>query len=58
MPQYKIDKEQCMGCGVCAQTCPEGIEMNDEYKAEIIDQAKLAACGGKTVCPMGVIKEI
>jgi len=25
-----IDEENCIGCGLCADTCPEVFEMNDE----------------------------
>ncbi len=58
MPTYKINKEQCAGCGACQQICPDGIKMNNDYKAEIIGQSELDKCGGQTVCPMGMIEEI
>ncbi len=29
-----VDKELCLGCGVCADLCPEVFDMNDDNKAE------------------------
>lgn len=32
-----IDHEECIGCGNCAELCPEVFEMNEEAgKAEVI----------------------
>lgn len=55
---YKINKEKCVGCGVCVVTCPEGVKMREDSKAEIIDQEKLKKCGGESVCPLGAIEKV
>ncbi len=56
--QYQVDKEQCIGCGLCAATCIGGTEMEADGKAKVIDNEKLDACGGEKVCPYDAIKEI
>lgn len=54
-----IDKSGCIGCGLCAGTCPEVFEMDAEGLAQVLAQptpetvecAKEAAEG----CPATVI---
>jgi ferredoxin len=54
-----IDKRGCIGCGLCAGTCPEVFSMGDDGLAEVIaeptvetvDSTKEAAEG----CPVSVI---
>lgn len=55
--KYKVLKEKCLGCGSCSLSCPEGIEMDTDGKAVVIDSSKLNACGGVDVCPYGSIEE-
>jgi len=46
----KVNEDQCVGCGVCANICPEGIEMVDgiaKIKNENADCLKDAA----STCP-------
>ena len=33
-----IDQDGCIGCGLCASTCPEVFGMNDDNIAEVIKQ--------------------
>ena len=50
--------ENCIGCGLCAGTCPEVFTMGDdgfahggEFGAELLDQAQEARDG----CPVSAI---
>jgi ferredoxin len=54
---YKVNKEKCIGCQVCVQTCPGATEIGKDGKARVIDQKKLEECGGESVCPIGAIEK-
>jgi len=50
----KIDKNKCIGCGICADICPEGIEMV-EGKAIIKDKKIKCLEEAVTACPREAI---
>ena len=57
MPKYKLDKEKCIGCGVCLVNCPGATELGEDGKVKIIDEKKLQECDGEAVCPLGAIEK-
>ena len=53
----KVDKEKCVGCGMCANICPDAFEMKDgkahakgDGKAECVDKAASS-------CPVDAINK-
>jgi NADH-quinone oxidoreductase subunit F/NADP-reducing hydrogenase subunit HndC len=56
--KFKINKEKCLGCGTCTQTCPNSTKIGDDMKAIILDNEKIERCGGAKICPFGAIEEI
>ncbi|MBU4421778.1 ferredoxin [Patescibacteria group bacterium] len=54
-----INKEVCIGCGTCVALCDKAFKLNDEFKAELKDDADLeASCVKEAVdaCPVEAIK--
>jgi len=61
MAKVSVDKDLCIGCGLCADTCPEVFELQDDGKAGIKSQeavdANLACVKDAAAsCPTEAIK--
>ena len=50
----KIIKDKCVGCGICADICPEGIEI-EEGKARIKNPNADCLKDAANACPRGAI---
>ncbi len=50
----KINKNKCIGCAICANICPAGIEMVGG-KAEIKDENASCLKDAARACPQGAI---
>jgi len=54
-----IDKDACIGCGVCVSMCPRGILFIDEKtgKCEVTDESQCdRRAGCERACPVNAIK--
>ncbi|KGN02164.1 ferredoxin [Clostridium novyi A str. 4570] len=55
-----VDKDLCIGCGLCPSICPEVFDMGDDGKAhvtvdEVEDSAKDSASEARQSCPVEAI---
>lgn len=57
--KYRVN-ETCIGCGMCAATCPAVFFMNDDGVAEAIDESTFDASAedAKAGCPVGAIEGV
>lgn len=55
-----VDKETCIGCGLCASITPDVFEMEDDGKAGVIGDVdssnEAEAKDAETSCPVEAIK--
>jgi len=55
-----VDKDTCIGCGLCPEVCPEIFEMEDDGKAvaskkEIPENLLTSAKEAEEQCPVSAI---
>lgn len=56
----KLDRDGCIACGLCPETCPEVFRMADDglaevYQEEIPEDAEDRAIDAQENCPVSVI---
>lgn len=55
-----VDKDTCIGCGLCPEVCPEIFKMEDDGKAvastdEVAENLVSSAKEAEEQCPVGAI---
>lgn len=61
MPKVTVSKDLCIGCGLCADTCPDVFVLGSDGKAEVKSQEAAQAnlqCAkdASLTCPTEAIK--
>ncbi|MFZ5812831.1 MAG: mercury methylation ferredoxin HgcB [Thermodesulfobacteriota bacterium] len=51
-----LDRERCVGCGLCVQVCPRGVLAMDGGRAALVDRDGCLECGACVInCPSGAV---
>ncbi len=62
--KFTVSQEECIGCGMCIDICPEVFKYNDDFKSEVIIEnipedskdIKEKAEEAKNACPADAIE--
>ncbi len=57
MAKVIVDKDACVGCGLCVNNCPDCFEMNDEGIA-VVKASQCSGCNLEEIaeqCPVNAI---
>jgi len=56
MAKVTVNKDKCIGCGVCQSSCPETFEIGDDGKSSIINaEGRCDFSQAAQDCPAGAI---
>ncbi|MDO8915935.1 MAG: 4Fe-4S binding protein [Coriobacteriia bacterium] len=59
MPRPIINEDECSGCGICVDTCPDSVLELVDDKAEPVNEDDCTGCAScMEECPMGAIVEV
>ena len=54
-----INTDECIGCGICVDSCPQEVLEVPGGTAEVVNEDDCIGCGEcQEACPMGAIVEI
>lgn len=54
-----INADDCIGCGICVDACPQEVLEVPDAVCEVVNEESCVACGEcLEECPMGAITEI
>jgi len=59
---FIVNKEKCIGCGLCTSLCPDVFELGDDGKAQVkkgadLEKNKDCIKESKESCPVSAIEE-
>lgn len=57
MAKVHVDEDLCIGCGLCADTCPDVFELGDDGKAKVKAEGACRCCAkdAADTCPTEAI---
>lgn len=56
MSAPEIDTDECTGCGICVDSCPDGVLDIIGSTAAVVNEDSCSECGScMEECPMGAI---
>ena len=63
--ELKVNKDKCIGCGMCVSTLEEVFEFDDDGQAKVIqtpvskeNEEEAANLASENGCPTGAIEEV